>query len=182
MPSRILDIGCGRQKVAGALGLDCVRETDADLVCDLNEIPWPLEADWFEEVFANNVVEHLANLPAILTEIHRVSRHGALLHIRTPHFASLSSWEDPTHVNHLSLDSFDYFCGSTRHVGHYTRCRFEVVRKKLHFGGHPLSLLGRLIHSLSPREYEKYWAFLFRPSTLEVHLRVVKDRPASSPG
>jgi SAM-dependent methyltransferase len=182
MESRKLDIGCGRQKVPGAVGLDCVAETDADIVCDLTQTPWPVAADSFDEVFANNVVEHLPNMPALMTEIHRISRHGALLHIRTPHFASLSSWEDPTHLNHFSLDSFDYFCGSTRHVQHYTRCRFELVSKKLHFGGHPLSFLGRIIHGLSPREYEKYWAFIFRPSTLEIHLRVVKDSAVAAAG
>ena len=175
LTSRKLDIGCGRKKVPGALGLDSVPETDADIVHDLVKTPWPVQADWFDEIYADNVLEHLPNLPALMTEIHRVARHGAILYIRTPHFASLSSWEDPTHVHHFSLDSFDYFCRSTRHVAHYARCRFEVVAKRLHFGGFPLAQLGRLVCAASTRHYEKYWAFALRPSTLEIHLRVVKD-------
>lgn len=175
-----LDIGCGRSKVPGAVGLDCVEDTEADIVCDLAKTPWPVEPNSFDEIHAYNIVEHLPNLPAIMEEIHRVGRHGATVKIRTPHFASLASWEDPTHLNHFSLESFEYFCNSTRHVQHYTRCRFKMERMKLHFGGHPLSLLGRFIFWLSPRQYEKYWAFILRPSTLEIEMRVMKSGEVSS--
>lgn len=175
MTSTTLDIGCGRNKVPGALGLDWIGATAADVVCDLTQFPWPLPADAFTVVYANNVMEHLPNIPGTMQEIYRVARAGARVHIKTPHFASLTSWEDPTHVHHFAYESFDYFCETGRHVAHYATCRFRVVRKQLHFGGHPLSLLGRLVFGLSPRGYERHWAFLLRPSTLEVELEAVKD-------
>jgi SAM-dependent methyltransferase len=174
MQKRMLDIGCGKHKVAGATGLDWIGATDADVFCDLTKFPWPLEANSFDEIFAYNVMEHLPNAVATMEEIHRVGRDGALVHIKTPHFAGLESWEDPTHVHHFSLESFDYFCKGSRHVGHYSKCEFRVVGKKLHFGGNPMSQIGRFLCWLSPRKYEKRWAFIFRPSGMEIHLAIVK--------
>jgi len=167
------------------MGLDCVPETDADIVCDLTQTPWPLQADWFDEIFANNVVEHLPNIPALTDrDSPRVTASRCI--VAYPHAAlrlALSSWEDPTHLNHFSLGLVRLFLRLDNSTSSTMRqCRFELVSKKLHFGGHPLSLLGRLIHALSPREYEKYWAFLFRPSTLEIHLRVVKETAKPAPG
>src|SRR5450755_2048040 len=126
------------------------------------------------EIFAYNVMEHLPNVVATMEEIHRIGRDDALVHIKTPHFAGLESWEDPTHVHHLSLESFDYFSKGSRHVGHYSKSEFRVVEKKLHFGGNPMSQTGRLLCWLSPRKYEKRWAFIFRPIGMEIHLAIVK--------
>jgi SAM-dependent methyltransferase len=172
--SRKLDIGCGQHKVPGALGLDHIHSTQADVVCDLTQFPWPLPADTFEEIFAYNILEHLPDTVATMNEIHRLARPGAQLHIRTPHFSSLESWEDPTHLHHFALESFDYFCRDTRHVVHYTENHFAVTAKKLHFSGHPFGLAGRLLCALSPRKYERRWSFLFRPGGMDIHLRVIK--------
>jgi 2-polyprenyl-3-methyl-5-hydroxy-6-metoxy-1,4-benzoquinol methylase len=176
MEKRKLDIGCGGHKVAGAIGLDWIGATQADVICDLRQFPWPLQESSFDEIYAYNVLEHLSDTVATMEEIHRVGREGALVHIRTPHFASLESWEDPTHVHHFSLESFDYFCDGTRHVGHYSPKRFRVVAKKLHFGGHPISIMGRMLCAMNPRKYEKRWAFMFRPGGMEITLAVVKEK------
>jgi SAM-dependent methyltransferase len=175
-PRRVLDIGCGDKKVEGAIGIDVVGSTAADVVCDLTVFPWPLEGDRFDEVFANNVIEHLPDVVKTMEEIHRVCRQGAVVHIKTPHFAALESWEDPTHLHHFAFESFDYFAGGgrRRHVRHYTEKRFRVLRKRLHFGGHPFSWIGRVLFAISPRGYEKRWCFWFRPSTLEIDLTVEK--------
>jgi SAM-dependent methyltransferase len=169
-----LDIGCGARKVPGAVGLDVVCTAVTDVVCDLGRPPWPFKDNTFDEIFAYNIMEHLADTVGTMEEIHRIGRPDAALHIKTPHYAALESWEDPTHVHHFALESFDYFCGSPRHVRHYTRCAFRMLEKKLHFGGHPLALIGRLLYALSPRDYEKRWAFILRPSTLEVRMAVIK--------
>jgi SAM-dependent methyltransferase len=175
MQKQMLDVGCGTHKVPGAVGLDWIGATQADVVCDLTKFPWPLDDDSFDEIFAYNVMEHLPNVVATMEEIHRVGRNGALVHIKTPHYAGLESWEDPTHVHHFAFESFDYFCDNQRHVGHYSPRKFRMVNKRLHFGGHPMSLMGRMLFALSPRKYDKRWSFVFRPSGLEVTLAVVKN-------
>lgn len=171
---RILDVGCGTRKVPGAVGIDWIAGTAADVVHNLRQFPWPFPDNSFDEFHADNVVEHLPDLVTTMEEIHRLGCPGALVHIKTPHYASQASWRDPTHVHHLSWESFDYFCESDRPVQHYTQCRFRLVSKKLHFGGHPMSNMGRLLHWMNPAKYESRWSFIFRPSTLEFHLLVVK--------
>ena len=44
----MLDVGCGQAKYPGATGFDISPETQADLVVDLNESPYPIESDSFE--------------------------------------------------------------------------------------------------------------------------------------
>jgi SAM-dependent methyltransferase len=173
-PPRILDIGCGTRKLPGAIGIDWIGATAADVVHDLRQFPWPFPDASFDEMYADNVLEHLPDVVRTMEEIHRLGRPGALLHIITPHYASQASWRDPTHMHHFSWESFDYFCADDRPVHHYTRCTFCLVAKKLHFGGHPLSHVGRLLHWLNPAKYESRWSFIFRPSTLEFHFTVAK--------
>lgn len=170
----MLDIGCGMHKTPGAIGVDWIGNTQADVICDLTKFPWPFEDNSFDEFFALNVMEHFPNVVAVMEEIHRIGRDGAILHIKTAHFAALESREDPTHYHHFAFESFDYFCNSPHHQRHYSKCLYEIVSKKLHFGGHPMPLMGRFLHWMNPRKYDKRWAFIFRPSTLEINLRVVK--------
>lgn len=57
-----------------------------------------------------------ARLPG--KEIHRMCVNGALVTVITPHFSSLASWRDPTHLHHLSFFSMDHFEKSS--AAHYT--------------------------------------------------------------
>ena len=106
-----------------------------------------------------------------MKEIHRVCCDGAIVTVITPHFASASSWRDPTHLHHLSYFSMDHF--ERLGVAHYTGGGFRVVRRKLSFGG-IFGTIARLIFMVSAVEYEKNWCFIFRPSTLTFVLKVVK--------
>jgi hypothetical protein len=100
-----------------------------------------------------------------MEEVTRVTKQGALITIITPHFTSLSSWRDPTHIHHLSYFSFDHFFkDSTRHyVGGN---KLKLVKRKLSFGGGFFGLIGRLLFSISPEAYENKFCFIFRASTL----------------
>jgi ubiquinone/menaquinone biosynthesis C-methylase UbiE len=170
----VLDVGCGTRKLPGAVGIDWIGGTAADVVHNLTQFPWPFPDRSFDHFYADNVMEHLPNVVATMEEIHRLGRSGATVHIKTPHYASQASWRDPTHVHHFSLESCDYFCESARPVQHYTKSRFRMVTKKLHFGGHPLSQLGRFCCWLNAVKYERRWSFIFRPSTLGFHMQVIK--------
>ncbi|HUJ76103.1 MAG TPA: methyltransferase domain-containing protein, partial [bacterium] len=85
----ILDLGCGRNKLAGALGVDRNPASQADLLCDLNAVPYPFRADSFDEIHLHHVVEHLEDVVAVVMEIWRIARHGARVIIATPHFSSV---------------------------------------------------------------------------------------------
>ena len=69
----------------------------------------PFDDASVEAVIMDNVVEHFQDIPKVISELVRVCREHALITIITPHFTSMSSWIDPTHVHHLSYFSFDHF-------------------------------------------------------------------------
>src|SRR5919106_1420091 len=131
---RVLDLGCGRNKFPGAVGVDYAGNSVADVQHDLDVYPYPLEASSFEVILLRNVIEHVRNVVGLMEEVHRVGRPSADVVITTPHFSSLYSYQDPTHLRHLALDSMDYFTADTKHSNFYSDCRFRIVAKGLDFG------------------------------------------------
>jgi SAM-dependent methyltransferase len=166
-----LNLGCGNKQRDGFLGVDRYPCDAANLICDVSRT-LPFQDDSIDEVYMDNLIEHVHDIPTLMREVVRVSRHGARILIITPHFSSLASWRDPTHVHHLSYFSFDYFEKSS--AMHYVGGGLKVVSRKLSFGGGLLGLLGRLICWLNPETYEKKFCFLFRASTLTFYLEVTK--------
>jgi SAM-dependent methyltransferase len=136
---------------------------EPDLLHDLDELPWPLPADRFDGVLCHHILEHLRDADRTLAEIHRVARHGARVEIVTPHFSSVNSWDDPTHVHHFSSASFD---------GHHAN--FRILHKRLGFGRALLNGIPRMISRRSLRWYEKHIAFIFPARNLTIELEVVK--------
>lgn len=105
----ILDVGCGNNKVAGAFGVDQHPFPDVDLVHDLDHLPWPLADNTYDEIYARHIIEHVADPTAMMNEIHRVARPGAVVHLVTPHFSNRCAFLDPTHRRALSVRAFDFF-------------------------------------------------------------------------
>ena len=166
-----LNLGCGNQKIPGYTGVDLYPCEVAEVLADLNStLPFP--NDSVDEVLLDNVIEHIQELQSLFRELHRVCRHGALVKIVTPHFASAASWIDPTHVHHLSYFSMGHL--EKANAAHYTGGGYKVASRKLSFGG-ILGAIGKLFFWISPIHYEKYWCFIFRPSTLRFTLEVVKS-------
>ena len=106
---RTLDVGCGINKYPGAVGIDRIAGTAADLLCDLDRVPWPLRDASFDHVRAVHVIEHVADVIRTMEEFHRLLRPGGLLYIATPHYTDFSSFCDPTHRWHLNSFSLRYF-------------------------------------------------------------------------
>jgi len=170
-----LDVGCGRAKIAGSVGIDIAVASEADVRHDLGVFPYPVEANRFDVIFCRNVIEHVPDVVRLMEEIHRMGKPGADVLITTPHFSSVYSYQDPTHVRHLSMESLDYFTADTRHSNFYTSCRFETVQRELDFGKSiPFSWIARALFALSPKRYEKHFAFMFPANSIFFRLRVVK--------
>ena len=175
MVSKILDVGCGKAKRLGSLGIDRCDLDNVDIVHNLEVFPYPLPSGWFEEIYLSNVIEHISNIVGLMEELHRVAADGADIYISTPHFSSLYSYEDPTHVRHLSYDSMDYFSIETKHANFYTDKKFRIIEKRIDFGrSMPLSWVAKGIAMLSRRFYEKHFCFIFPANQLFFHLKVVK--------
>ena len=165
-----LNLGCGNKAKEGFVGVDRHPCDAAKCLVDIGGA-LPFRADSVDEVWMDNVIEHIPDLPRLFAELHRVCKPGAKLTITTPHFASQASWRDPTHIHHLSYFSMDHF--ERANVAHYMRGGYRVLDRKLSFGGLG-GAVGRMICALSPRKYELRWCFIFRPSTLTFVMQVEK--------
>jgi SAM-dependent methyltransferase len=168
---RTLDVGCGRDKLPGAVGIDRSPDTAADVVHDLDAYPWPLADGAFELIRCQDVLEHLRDVVRALEEIHRVAAEGAEVRIRVPHFSSVQAYTDPTHRHFFSSASFDYFDPDRTRYPYYSRARFRVESRRLRLWK-PYRLLG--IDALAnrfPDRFEKMFAFVFPCECLEVVLR-----------
>lgn len=159
---RIVDLGCGRKKADGALGVDRDEGCRPDVVHDLDRFPWPLPEGEFDRIICSHILEHLDDMDGVFREIHRIGRDRAQVEIVTPHFSSVNSWDDPTHRHHFSSVAFDRYTG------------FRCVERELGFGGSVLNVLPRIIARRRLRWYEKHLAFIFPARNLSIVLEVRK--------
>ena len=171
-----LNIGCGTKPLPGWTNIEKYPSGHEDMVGDICA-GLDLPDACASEILLDNVIEHLDSIPDAMAELHRLLAPGGRLVILTPHYSSAASWRDPTHRSHLGFFSMAYFC-SEKGDNYIGDCRFEMVQKRLSFGGNLLGLIGRGLFALSPEKWEKRWAFMFRASTLTFIL--TKPEPLST--
>jgi SAM-dependent methyltransferase len=168
---RILDVGCGHDKLPGAVGLDRSADTLADVVHDLDVFPWPLPDGEFDRVRCQDVLEHLEDVVRTMEEIHRVTRPDAEVRIRVPHFSSVQAFTDVTHRHFFASQSFQTFEAADNPYRHYTRARFAVEACRLELWK-PYRWIGiSWLANRFPLRYEKMFAFWFPSQYLEFRLR-----------
>ncbi len=171
--SRVLNLGCGRKRVEGAVNLDVTPETRPDVLHDLNVRPWPFPDGHFEELIADDVVEHLDDLLKTFEEIHRVCRDGARVRLAVPHFSSSNAFTDPTHRHFFGYFTLDCLTGGDER-DFYTRARFRYRHRRIIFRP---TLVNKLVWRLAnrfPLRYELRWAWIFPAFFLSIELEVLK--------
>jgi SAM-dependent methyltransferase len=93
-----LDLGAGKNKRAGFIGVDVRPFDGVDQVVDLTG-PWPWKDGEVEEVHASHVVEHFTAPQRIhfVNELFRVLKPGGKASVIVPHWASCRAYGDLTH-------------------------------------------------------------------------------------
>jgi len=111
---------------------------EPDLVLDLAAPQrWPLQADaatagplelaegQAEVIVANNVLEHVGDLPRLMTHALQLLRVGGKLVIEVPYEHAPTAWQDPTHVRAMNENSWIYYCDWFWYLGWFEH-RFQV--------------------------------------------------------
>ena len=124
-----LNIGCGKNIKEGWINLDGLQLPGVDVVYDL-EKSLPFEDNYFEEIEASHILEHINNLIDLMEELHRVCKNGAIINVTCPYFASVSAFSDITHKRFFTLKSFNYFLPDN-YNNFITKSRFKVIKKKI---------------------------------------------------
>ena len=104
-----LNLGCSDRPFDGFIGVDIAPGPGVDEIADLSKT-WPWPDSSVDEVIAYDVIEHIADRIHFMNELHRVLKPGALAHIEVPNATKGAGFaQDPTHVSHWSMNSFQYF-------------------------------------------------------------------------
>lgn len=148
----VLHVGSGKNFQARWLNLDIDPRWRPDFVHDLAQ-PLPehgqvtvptarfgeitLGDETFEEIVAQDVLEHIPDLVTAMTTMLRWLRTGGVLKAAVPYELSLGAWCDPTHVRAFNERSFDYYTKWSWYLGWRTH-HFHLQR--LDFVPSPLGL------------------------------------------
>lgn len=127
---KILDLGCGKKKRPGAIGVDYSDRHNADIIHDLNVFPYPLKENEFDYIYLDNVLEHLDDPMRVMEEVHRICKLGGQVKVIVPYFRSQWAFIDPTHKHFFAVDSFAFY--DPDHIicqrYDYVKTRFKVEK------------------------------------------------------
>jgi SAM-dependent methyltransferase len=136
-PSRI-NLGSGKDYQPGWLNLDILDRTEPDLVLDLaqpHRLPLSATTRYGSEVIleegsvdvvnANNVLEHVPDLPRLMTNVLALLKEGGRLEVEVPYEKALTAWQDPTHIRAMNENSWTYYTDWFWYLG-WIDHRFEI--------------------------------------------------------
>ncbi len=174
---KTLHLGCGPNKKPNSLGLDSNKNVKPDVVHNLDKYPYPFGNNQFDTIIAENIVEHIENIPRFMEEIHRICSHKAKVLITTGHFSGIDPFPDPTHKHFFTSRTFDYFIPKTDlYELQYSKAQFK--KNKVILGPqNSKNFILRLILTLINKYqviYEKRFAFIFPVGVIYYELEVVK--------
>jgi predicted SAM-dependent methyltransferase len=165
-----LNLGSGKDKREGYLNLDYSKETNPDIVWNLEKLPLPFEKNTFEEIIANHILEHLHEPLGVMRDLHRICKDGAIIKIRVPYFSHESAYSNITHYHQFTWTSFDLFDES--HPEHWQGFeKFKILKKQLRWRK---QLAFFNFFNLFPRVYQELFCWIFPAKELYVELKVIK--------
>ncbi len=136
---RKLNLGSGKKFKPDCLNVDSNPYWQPDLAWDL-ETPFPpdgpvemvrfgtqiIPLNYFDEIIAEHLLEHIRNLTELMTCCLHLLRNGGVMRINVPYDLSYGAWQDPTHVRALNERSWWYYTKWFWHLG-WTEARFDLV-------------------------------------------------------
>jgi len=166
MPRR-MNMGSGKDWRADWVNVDITERVKPDFVLDFTKpLPWgvpmatprfgevALAENYFDQIMANDVLEHIPDLVTAMTSCLKLLRLGGEMHVQVPYDLSYGAWQDPTHVRAFNERSWLYFTDWFWYLG-WNEARFDLIEqvaalnpigKKLQSEGTPMETI-----MLSPR-------------------------------
>lgn len=136
-PTRI-NLGSGKDYKLGWLNIDILDRAQPDLILDLGQaVEWPVRAETalgglmelqpgsVEMLYANNVLEHVPDLPQLMTNCLNLLKTGGRFLVEVPFEHAATAWQDPTHLRALNEKSWLYYADWFWYLGWFEH-RFTV--------------------------------------------------------
>jgi SAM-dependent methyltransferase len=176
-----LNVGCGRDIRKGWVNLDGVKFEGIDVVHNLDKFPYPFKDNTFEEVWAQQIIEHLDHPQEFVKELWRISKPGAKVVIGTVHFSSPCVWGDITHKRPYQSDSLNWCNIKYKKSKNFSLVNsgneFFIVKSSIHFRYFfkPLKYLVN-INRYTQLIYERWFSAFFRADGQRYDLIVLKPK------
>ena len=151
-----LNIGCSQHILPqsdGWVNIDCRTMPGVDMVCDINNRPWPWADGAVDEIFAAHVLEHLDAPLAAIMEMRRILRPGGKMTIIVPNATGLFA-HSIGHFSYFSAQWFGNLSGSSDLQNDVGKL-FATTRITLHVFHHRYQM--PLLPRLAIRIWEKFW-------------------------
>jgi len=103
-----VELGCGRAKKEGFVGVDIDACESVDVVADAAQV-LPFRNDSVTELRAVHLFEHVPDTVGLMREIYRVCAPGAKVTVEVPHARSDGAFADPTHRRAFTEYTWEYF-------------------------------------------------------------------------
>jgi hypothetical protein len=134
-----LHIGSGKDYRPGWLNVDVLERAHPDLLLDLSQPQtWPLctttrlgaplelTAGSLQTIKACHVLEHVPDLPTLMTNLLALLQEGGEVEIEVPYERAPAAWQDPTHVRAMNENSWLYYTDWFWYLGWFEH-RFEIA-------------------------------------------------------
>lgn len=126
----------GSDKWTDLITVDIDPDCGADVLHDLNALPYPFADAEFDEIHGYEILEHLGAQGdwrfffGQFTELHRMLCDGGHIFISVPSMQSPWVWGDPGHTRALPLEAFHWLSqGHYAQVGKTTATDYRHVWK-----------------------------------------------------
>lgn len=171
-----LNLGCGKDIREGFVNVDCFKFEGVDRVCNLNKYPYPFEDNFFDFIFAKDILEHLDNPEQCIKELWRISKPKGKIQIHVPNYTGVDAWGDLTHKRPFSRHSFIHFdieCKKNTSLLSSSKEKFKIdveleIPKLYSYSG-----IGFFIKRF-PVIHERFFGYLFPIQSLVFTLFPVK--------
>jgi len=144
-----LHFGCGNNYMLGWVNVDINSRIKTDKVFDFDKFPYPFKDNTFNEVYSDNVLEHLKEPVKVIEELHRICKNGAVMMIKVPYYNCSGNYNDPTHQYSYNRRAFINL------VGHGDRS--DLTDKKFDLN---IKLIPTRLGKLIPRFIREYASFI----------------------
>lgn len=173
-----LDLGCGRNKREGFVGVDKYETEQTDLVFDLLTYPWPWADNSVDELNVSHFFEHIPGLdrPRFMEEVYRVMKPGAKALFVVPYYKSPRAYQDFSHAwPPVCEQAFLYFSKAWREApGNWLTHGVYDIKADFDF------TYGYILDGATELKCEEAKAFALKhywEAALDLHVTLIK-RPA----
>lgn len=166
-----LDIGCGKNKKPGFIGIDVKAFDGVDVALNAGVDRWPYEDGSVTEIHASHFVEHLEAHERIhfVNEAYRVLIPDGKMAVITPHWCSQRAYGDLTHKWPPVSEMWFYYLDkdwraiNAPHNDQYT-CHFQCVWG---YSEHPAL-------SVRNAEYKQHAMSFWKEAVQDTHCTMTK--------